>query len=123
MKALSMKQPVPELILQGKKTIEIRKWNTKFRGRFLLHASKSEIKGFNIDTKNLPKGAVVGSAELTNVIKFETLNQFKYMQNRHLARSKNFFIPGKTFGFIIKNPKRIKPVNIKGKLNFFEVNV
>jgi len=42
MKALSLKQPFAELILQGKKTIELRKWNTKFRGEFL------------IDTVNLP---------------------------------------------------------------------
>src|SRR3989344_3108725 len=40
MKALSLKQPFAELILQGKKVIELRKWNTRFRGEFLIHASK-----------------------------------------------------------------------------------
>ena len=40
MKALSIKQPYAELILQGKKKIELRKWNTNFRGEFLIHASK-----------------------------------------------------------------------------------
>jgi hypothetical protein len=36
-----MKQPYAELLISGKKTIELRNWNTSFRGRFLAHASKS----------------------------------------------------------------------------------
>ncbi len=124
MKALSMKQPVPELILQGKKTIELRKWNTKFRGRFLIHASQREIGGFSIDTKNLPKGAVVGSAKLVDVIKFENLEQFRSMKDKHLARSEDWFIPGKTFGFVLKNTERLeKPIRLKGRLNFFEAAI
>lgn len=39
MKTLSLKQPFAELILSGKKKIELRKWNTSFRGEFLIHAS------------------------------------------------------------------------------------
>jgi delta-aminolevulinic acid dehydratase/porphobilinogen synthase len=33
-KTLSIKQPWAELILENKKTIEIRSWSTKFRGYF-----------------------------------------------------------------------------------------
>ncbi|MEK6923012.1 MAG: ASCH domain-containing protein, partial [Nanoarchaeota archaeon] len=44
MKALSLKQPFAELILQGKKKIELRKWNTHFMGEFLIHASKISDK-------------------------------------------------------------------------------
>lgn len=40
-KALSLKQPWAELVVSGKKIIEIRKWNTKFRGEFLIHASRN----------------------------------------------------------------------------------
>ena len=40
MKCLSLKQPFADLLALGKKTIELRKWNTKFRGEFLFHASK-----------------------------------------------------------------------------------
>ena len=46
MKALSLKQPFAELIVSGKKNIELRKWNTKFRGEFLIHASKIPDKEF-----------------------------------------------------------------------------
>jgi hypothetical protein len=28
-----------DLLLSGEKAIELRKWNTKFRGKFLIHAS------------------------------------------------------------------------------------
>ncbi len=41
MKCLSLKQPFAELLVSGKKTIELRKWNTKFRGKFLMHDSKN----------------------------------------------------------------------------------
>lgn len=124
MKALSMKQPVPELILQGKKTIELRTWNTQFRGKFALHASLNELKGFGIDTKRLPHGALVGTAELVDVIKFNSLEHLQRFQDKHLARSKNWFVDGRTYGFIIKNPKRFeKPISMKGKLNFFEVRL
>ena len=41
MKCLSLKQPFANLLALGEKTVELRKWNTKFRGKFLIHASKN----------------------------------------------------------------------------------
>lgn len=40
MKALSILQPWPWLILHAWKDIENRTWPTRFRGRFLIHAGK-----------------------------------------------------------------------------------
>ena len=40
MKCLSLKQPYAEPLVSGKKTIGLRSWNTHFRGKFLVHASK-----------------------------------------------------------------------------------
>ena len=54
MKCLSVCQPFADLIIQGKKTIELRKWNTKFRGEFLIHASK-KIRLDDILTDYLPQ--------------------------------------------------------------------
>ncbi len=122
MKALSMKQPVPELILQGKKTIELRHWNTQFRGTFGLHASLAELAGFDLDPKPLPHGFLVGTANLVEVMKFETFEQFKSVQEKHLAKNPDWFKAGKTYGFILENPYRFdKPIPVKGKLNFFNV--
>jgi ASCH domain len=37
-KCLSIRQPYAELVVSGRKTIELRKWITRFRGEFLVHA-------------------------------------------------------------------------------------
>lgn len=128
MKALSVKQPVPELILQKKKTLELRNWNTGFRGEFYLHASKNIIprlmSQFYFRRENLPAGAIVGTADLIDVIKFETLEQFKSMGDKHLVNPVEWFKPEKTYGFVLENPQRLeKPITIKGRLNFFEVDL
>jgi hypothetical protein len=38
-KCLSLRQPYAKLIVRAGKTIELRKWNTKFSGEFLIYAS------------------------------------------------------------------------------------
>ncbi|HDZ60325.1 MAG TPA: ASCH domain-containing protein [Candidatus Pacearchaeota archaeon] len=118
MKALSLKQPWAELILQGRKKIELRKWNTHFRGKFLIHASKnpdeSAMKKFGFD--NLPYGFIVGEAELTDVIDYkEDREQFKKDKDLHLATEDWW-----EFGFILMNPKRIDKIPYRGNLGFWE---
>ena len=39
--ALSLKQPWATLLAHGLKSIEIRRWATRLRGRILIHASKT----------------------------------------------------------------------------------
>jgi hypothetical protein len=117
MKALSLKQPWAELILQGKKKIELRKWNTHFRGNFLIHCSKISDKK-NMDKfgfDNLPLGFIIGQANLVGVKKYSDDEEFIEDKDKHLA-TKNFG----TYGFILKNVKRIKPIPAKGQLNFWE---
>ena len=74
MKTLSLKQPYAELILQGKKKIELRTWNTKFRGEFYIHSSltpdKKAMERFSF--KELPLGYILGKATLVDVKKYET---------------------------------------------------
>ena len=69
MKTLSLKQPFAELILQGRKKIELRKWNTQFLGEFLIHSSKipddKAMKKFGFE--NLPCGFILGKANLVDV--------------------------------------------------------
>lgn len=125
MRALSMKQPVPELILEKKKTIETRTWKSDFRGEFLLHASnnfmKEMIDRFELDKTNLVRGAIVGKAEITGLKIYNTLDEFNLDFDKHLVE-----IPKKlpTYGYILENIKRLdRPVPLKGKLNFFEVKL
>ena len=123
MKSLSLKQPFAELILQGKKTIELRKWNTNFRGEFLIHASKTPDKDsmdkFNFKDDELPLGAIVGKAELINVKKYSSETEFKADKDKHLAD-----ISWGKYGFILKNSVRFnKPIAAKGKLNFWDFDI
>jgi len=41
-KALSLLQPWASLVVIGAKTVETRSWNTDYRGRLLIHASKGK---------------------------------------------------------------------------------
>ncbi|MBI2043755.1 ASCH domain-containing protein [Candidatus Pacearchaeota archaeon] len=118
MKALSLKQPYAELIVSGKKSIELRKWKTNFRGKFLVHASKipdyeaMEKWGF----KSLPTGFIVGKAVLADVKEYKNKEDFEKDMGKHVADS-SFG----SFGFILKNAERISPlIPAKGNLNFWE---
>ena len=47
MKAISLKQPWADLIVNGIKDIENRTWKTSYRGKLFIHASKSfDRKGY-----------------------------------------------------------------------------
>ena len=120
MKVLSLKQPFAELVVTGKKTIELRKWNTKFRGEFLVHASKHPDKeamekfGF----KDLPTGQIIGKAILVDVKDYEKTKDFEKDNDKHLA-SRNWG----GFGFILKDAKRITPIKINGNLGFWNYDL
>ena len=120
MKALSIKQPYAELIVQGRKKIELRNWKTNFRGEFLIHAPKSPdfdaMKRFNFSS--LPLGGIVGKANLIDVKLYKSELEHNMDRNLHLASSDW----GK-FGFIIKNPVRLNFEPLKGQLNFFDVDL
>lgn len=120
MKALSLKQPFAELILQGRKKIELRKWNTKFRGEFFIHASaKSDAKAmakFGFVEGSLPLGMIVGKAKLMEVKKYETGEEHNKDKELHLADS-----GWGEYGFVLIDVERFdKPIPAKGKLGFWE---
>jgi hypothetical protein len=123
LKCLSVSQPFADLIISGKKIIELRKWNTNFRGEFLIHAPIKirieDCKRLKIK-KKLVTGAIIGKAELYEVKKYNSVKEIKADQKFHLA-SKNFH--GKTFGFMLKDVKSFRiPISCKGKLGFFEID-
>lgn len=124
MKCLSISQPFADLIISGEKTIELRNWNTNFRGEFLIHAPIKirikDCKKLKI-TKKLVTGVIIGKAELYDVKKYNSSKKVKEDQKFHLS-SKNF--QGKTFGFMLKNVKSVRvPIPWKGQLGFFDVRL
>jgi len=124
MKCLSICQPFAELIIQDKKTIELRNWNTNYRGEFLVHAPikirKEDCKKLKIEEK-LTTGAIIGKAEIYDVKKYQSTEEIQNDKNKHFS-SKKF--QEKMYGFILKNPKPLRiPIPWKGQLGFFDVNL
>ena len=122
MKCLSICQPFAELIVQGKKTIELRKWNTKFRGEFLVHAAKNvlteDCKRLKISPEEIATGAIIGKVNLVDVKKYESDKELNKDKKRHHSVSDN---TKNKYGFILENPKKLRvPIEHMGKLNFFE---
>jgi len=80
-KCLSVSQPFANLLVHAKKTIELRRWNTNFRGEFLVHAPlairKDDCKRLKINQKNLVRGAIIGKAEIYDVKKYKTNSEIK----------------------------------------------
>ena len=124
MKCLSISQPFADLVVAGKKTIELRKWNTNFRGEFLIH---SPIKVRTEDARRLKiskkfvTGAIIGKAEIYDVKKYNSKSEVNSDYKKHFA-SKNFH--DRRYGFLIKNAKLFRvPIPYKGKLGFFDVEL
>ena len=122
---LIFKAEYGELLVSGKKTIELRKWNTNFRGKFLIHASKNvnkeRCKSLGIDHTKLKTGAIIGRAVLYDVKKYDNKAQFMRDRNRHYADMSIF--DSRLYGFMIRNGQRLRqPIQYSGKLGFFEVN-
>lgn len=121
--ALSIRQPWAWLILHAGKDIENRDWKTPFRGRCLIHASKSGTKAdyndamdfladrsisfMGIDFPSIDqfeRGGVVGSVEITGCT----------------DNSESPWFVG-DYGFILRNPKPLPFMPYKGRLGFFNV--
>ena len=124
MKCLSVSQPFADLIITGKKTIELRKWNTNFRGEFLIHAPLKiridDCKRLKLNNK-LVRGAIVGKATIYDVKKYNSIKELHKDKKFHFA-SQN--LENKKFGFILKNAKQFRvPIPCKGKLGLFEVEL
>lgn len=105
------------------KTVENRGQPTVYRGLFLIHAGASVVKrdyreqadllegecGIVLpdvdDLAAVPRGGIVGAAELVNVV------------TSHPSR---FFIPG-NYGYVLANARSLTFLPWKGQLNWFDV--
>lgn len=118
---LSIRQPWVELILLGRKTVEVRGWHTAYHGLLLLHASSTLDFGicdrFGFDPDRLPLGAIVGSVDLVGCTRF-TQDTWRSLAAAHLTSQE--FTP-RLFGWILSNPRRIQPKEFRGRLGLFDV--
>ena len=124
MKALSFRQPWAELVLQGRKTMDLRTYNTRYRGRLAIHASKSverdDCLHYGLDPAELERGGLVGTVELVDVV---LLDEATYDEHRdeHLAGRR--YREG-LYGWILARPERLpQMVPARGRTNLFNVEV
>jgi hypothetical protein len=72
MKIITKRQPWAHLIVNGSKNAENRTWPTSYRGPALIHASlninRKACLANRIDPATLPRGGVVGIAEITDCV-------------------------------------------------------
>jgi hypothetical protein len=125
MKALSLMEPWAWLVVQGIKDVENRTWRTNFRGRILIHASRTfDTKGYSWLTtgpsplitgtfaQGFPRpeeflptmGGIVGEVEITGCVAS--------------SDSPWFFGP---FGFTLQHAKRLPFRSLRGMPGLFEV--
>lgn len=140
MKALSIKQPWLQFILNGWKTLEIRTWNTTYRGPLLLVSSKTHDKEWPF--KLSPSGSlsvfdvgpfVYGHALCTvNLVDCRPMVETDekdamchwspplrlHGPNKPGARAKY----ERLYAWKFADVTPITPFPVKGKLNIFEVD-
>jgi len=104
MKAISLKQPWANYIASGQKTIETRKWSTKYRGKILIVSSKSpDIP---------PAGFALAVAEIVNCRPMVKADEKAAMCE----------VYPKAHSWLLKNVHRIEPFPVKGQLSLYEVD-
>jgi len=127
MKVLTIKQPFASLIAEGYKIYEFRSWKTKFRGEFLIHAGlgvdKEAMKRFEYLNLDYPQGKIIAKCNLTDCVLIDdkmkkTLKELDPIVYRGAINSNK-----EEYGFKLENVKKIKPIEVKGKLSFWEYNI
>ncbi len=115
---LSLRQPWAELVVSGAKTVELRTWNTRFRGLFYVHASRTVeeeyCRKYGFNPGELITGAIIGRVELKKVKRYENKKELRKDSENHCAP--DYKTP--CYGYILENAERIKPVKHKGSLGF-----
>ena len=117
MKAINVDQPWAELIIQGRKTIELRKTNSQHRGvlaiRATLTAHPALCEHFGLDPDTLVKGAVLGTVQLV-AAQALTSEKWQTWRDCHLSPAP---FPGKwKWGWLLETPRRLATPLICGAL-------
>lgn len=118
--ALSLKQPWAALLAHGLKTIEVRRWPTRHRGRLLIHAARipderpeawAHVTDAVRETAQL-NGGVIGVGQLMACIAYRSVEAFRAHQAQHL-NDPSWFQPPRLYGFVFKSlsvqPFRVCP--------------
>ncbi|HJZ53428.1 MAG TPA: ASCH domain-containing protein [Gemmataceae bacterium] len=128
--AISVKQPWAALLVAGLKTIEVRRWPTRRRGRVLIHAAKltderPEVWA-RIGTAELERaaglcGGIVGVGEITACRTYASADRFAVDTGLHL-NAPDWFEPPWLFGFVFRDTRAVTFYPYTGQTMFFTVD-
>jgi len=119
---LSIKQPWAELIISGRKDVEVRSWATNYRGPLWIHTGKNPdsyaAKRFQLG--ELFMGGIIGYVELWGIRPL-CAKSWEAWRSRHKDNAP-FDEQLAKYGWILRNPKRLKePVSVKGTTGIFKL--
>jgi len=126
--ALSIKQPWATLLIAGLKTIEVRSWSTRIRGRILIHAAgipDERPEGWKWITEALrpmslcTKG-IIGEAILHQCVSYRDETSFTRDSSLHL-NDPTWFQERGLFGFVFRDAKSRPFMPFSGNVRFFTV--
>jgi hypothetical protein len=123
MKAINLDQPWAELILSGRKTIELRTRRTSHRGLLGIRATKTVLedvcRSYNLKADELGTAAILGTVEVVEVIQLDEDN-WRVLRDQHLVEAP---APGRwRYGWRLTNPHRlVKPIPYRGMPGMFDL--
>jgi hypothetical protein len=127
--AISVRQPWAALIVAGLKSIEVRSWPTRRRGRVLIHAGKlidERPEGWaRLTTSELQeiaerRGGIVGVATLFACKGYASMRAFAADADQHLNEP-DWFAPPRLYGFVFRDIKPLEFHACPGQTLFFKV--
>ena len=141
MRVLSVRQPWASLLVRGVKRIEIRSWDTDYRGTLAIHASSKKpgsdfaewidedpkrrklLKSIGLDSlealQALPRSAIVGTVEIKDVLDIDGMQS--------VATAHDGLILGSVHNdqcfWLVDGAVEIEPIGgINGKLNLWSLD-
>ena len=122
--ALSIRQPWVDLILRGIKRIEVREWQIFQRGLFLIHSARTvdwrsaELFGYE-DILVLPRGGLVGCAEITDCVRLPTDRWLEHVDLHRVIHPRR----PRQFGAVLANPFSFERIiRCSGRSRFFPIS-
>lgn len=124
MKVISIKQPWASLIILGYKTYEFRTWKTKYRGKLLIHASKTidkkALQRFEHLNLEYPLGQIIGEVDLCECLELNpSLARKIYNEDSNVYKN---VLNHVGYAWKLENVKKYDDyITINGKLGLWEL--
>ena len=117
--ALSVRQPWAELVISGRKSIEVRQWWTEYRGPLWIHSGVTQDVEMEhtFGFEQLYRGGFIGRVTLTAIVRFDS-DRWTRWRERHMSEG---VMPQTAYGWIFKDPQRLKePFPARGLPGLFQ---